>query len=84
MDSQMTTCSWEAIEDFHSLAEFERFEDWVAGQIANGNAAEVAVSAPYLDAPSFAEKWFKHLRSGQVWRLVWPDGPFTGLFDRVG
>jgi hypothetical protein len=83
MDSQIASCPWEAIEDFRSLGEFERFEAWMLNQVAQDQAAELPVTHPYLDAPSFAEKWFEHLGSGEVWRLVWPDGPFTGLFERV-
>jgi hypothetical protein len=75
--------TWEAIDDFKSLSEFNRFVSWMNEQVATGEAVEVEVAAPYLDAPSFTEKWFTHARGGQTWRIVWPDGPFTGLFERV-
>jgi hypothetical protein len=83
MDRQMKTCPWNPIDDFFSLGEFERFESWIAAQVACNEAEELAVTKPYLDAPSFKEKWFKHLGSGSVWRLVWPDGPFKGVFEAV-
>jgi hypothetical protein len=79
----MSDCTWEKIDDFQALSEFDRFAFWINEQVANGQAVEVAVTAPYLDATSFEEKWFSHKGSGQVWRLVWPDFPFTGLFERV-
>ena len=79
----MTNCPWDPIDDFRTRGEFERFESWMGAQVASGDAEEIAVARPYLHAPSFTEKWFKHLRSGSVWRLVWPDGPFTGIFERV-
>ena len=79
----MTNCIWEPIDDFCSRGEFERFENWIGKQVASGEAIEVAVTKPYLDAPAFTEKWYCHAASGDVWRLVWPDGPFTGVFEEV-
>lgn len=79
----MTACPWESIEDFQSRAEFDRFLAWMNSHVTNGEAIEVEVAAPYLGATTFMEKWFQHVGSGEVWRLVWPDGPFTGLFEQV-
>jgi hypothetical protein len=83
MDSQMKNCPWESIEDFRSLNEFERFGRWMDEQVTTGEAMEVVVARPYIDAPAFREKWYRHAASGEVWRLVWPDGPFTGVFEQV-
>jgi hypothetical protein len=83
MDSQMKNCTWESIDDFRSLGEFERFGKWMVEQVATGEAVEVMVTRPYLDAPAFREKWYCHAVSGEVWRLVWPDGSFTGVFEQV-
>ena len=79
----MTQCPWEEIQEFRSLGEFDQFVRWMDSQVASGAAQEVPVTAPYLDATTFTEKWFQHLGSGQTWRLVWPDIPFKGLFERV-
>lgn len=76
----MTVCPWDEIEGFQNRSEFDRFVAWMESQVANGESVEVEVTAPYLDATTFTEKWFKHVGSGEVWRLVWPDGPFTGPF----
>jgi hypothetical protein len=83
MDYQMSSCPWEPIEDFHSRAEFERFHLWMKSQIEAGSADETPVAKPYLGAETFTEKWFQHRESNSIWRLVWPDGPFTGLFEPV-
>lgn len=83
MDNQMKNCPWELISDFRSLNEFERFVRWIDEQVAVGEAVETTVIRPYLDAPSFREKWYRHTPSREVWRLVWPDGPFTGVFEKV-
>lgn len=79
----MKNCPWETIDDFRSLIEFERFGKWIDEQTVAGEALQVEVIRPYLDAPAFREKWYCHAASGEVWRLVWPDGPFTGLFEQV-
>lgn len=79
----MKNCTWESIDDFRSLGEFESFENWMDEQVVSGEAIEVAVTRPYLDASAFREKWYCHTTSGDVWRLVWPDGPFTGVFEEV-
>ncbi|MCZ8208819.1 MAG: hypothetical protein O9270_11590 [Aquidulcibacter sp.] len=79
----MSTCPWEKIDDFQALSEFNRFASWMNEQVAAGEAGEILVTAPYLDATTFEEKWFRHNDSGQTWRLVLPDFPFTGLFERV-
>jgi hypothetical protein len=83
MDSNMKNHQWELINDFRSLNEFEQLEKFIDVQIDIGDATEVAVEKPYLNASAFREKWYCHLASGEVWRLVWPDVPFTGLFEPV-
>ena len=82
MDREMNS-SWEKIDDFQSLGECDRFVAWMQRQVETGVAEEVAVASPYLGATTFTEEWFRHLSSGEVWRLVWPDAPFTGIFEQV-
>lgn len=79
----MKKSSWETIDGFKSLGEFKRFLSWLQEQVAVGIAQEAPVASPYLGATAFQEKWYIHLESGERWRLVWPDGPFTGLFEPV-
>jgi len=79
----MTSCAWEEISNFRSLIEFRRFVTWMEQQITAGLATEVPVGNPYSGAASLTEKWFRHIESGQIWRLIWPDGPFCGLFKQV-
>jgi len=83
MDSEIKKCSWRTIDDFTSLNEFNRFVAWVNEQVENGSAKEAPTLVPYLGGSAFEEKWLIHLESGQTWRLVWPDGPFHGLFEKV-
>ena len=80
----MKICPWEKIANFQSLSEFNRFVDWMSEHVKSGEAQEVPVGKLYLgDCAGFPEKWFLHVASGQIWRLVWPDFPFTGIFEQV-
>jgi hypothetical protein len=79
----MKTCPWEKINEFQSYSEFERFVSWIDEQVKSGVAEELLVRKPYIGATTFREKWYRHVASGKTWRLVWPDGPFTGIFEPV-
>jgi hypothetical protein len=86
-------CPWEEVDGFSSLAEFRSFERWMTGQVSGGLARQVPAASPYRPAPGsggggdetviLAEVWYLHLQSREVWRLVWPEPPFGGLFIRV-
>ena len=78
----MKACPWEEIRGFQSPGEFNRFVGWITEQAKLGTVEEVPISSPYAGA-TFQEKWFRHKESGKVWRLVWPDAPFTGVFELV-
>jgi hypothetical protein len=79
----MNESNWEKIDDFQSYSEFERFVEWTVEQVKSGVAEELPVRKPYIGASTFREKWFRHIASGRTWRLVWPDAPFTGVFEPV-
>ncbi len=76
------TSYWERIDGFRSPGEVLRFQSWIAAQVVSGMAIKVPVSAPYIGG-GFDEEWYQHLDSGEIWRLVKPDFPFTGLFQLV-
>ena len=83
-------CPWEEVDGFSSLAEFRSFERWMTGQVSGGLARQVPTASPYRpetgsagEAVILAEVWYQHLQSREVWRLVWPEPPFGGLFIRV-
>lgn len=81
--SHLNACPWEKIGSFRSCAEFERFVHWMDEQVRSATAVELPVRRPYIGATTFREKWFGHIATGMTWRLVWPDAPFTGLFEPV-
>lgn len=78
----MNNCPWETIESFTDYSEFERFVDWMASQVKDGVAVEKVPSSPYV-GPTFQQRWFEHVASNTTWRLVFPDAPFSGVFEPV-
>lgn len=78
-------CPWAEIDCFQSLVEFRSFERWMTGQVSAGMARQVPVghpTSPETQAGA-SEVWYLHVRSREVWRLVWPAPPQGGLFMRV-
>lgn len=73
---------WDEIHGFVSPGEFQRFANWIAEALEEGVLEEVDVESPYSGSPMFDERWFRS-PSLQVWRLVAPDPPFRGVFERV-
>jgi len=80
-------CPWETVDGFQNLVEFRSFERWIAGQVSAGMARQVPVTQAYAGhAPAQAdviEVWYMHVMSREVWRLVWPEPPFDGVFQRI-
>ena len=79
----MMKCPLNKIDDFQSLSEFHSFVHWIDEQVLAKTVRELPVKTPYAGATTLTEKWFFHVDSGEVWRLVWPDPPFTGVFELV-
>lgn len=76
-----TPDEWEEIQGFRSGIEFTQFEEWIAGAVEEGVIREVPVTSHY-GGSSFDEHWYR-TSNGVVWRLVDPDPPFPGVFERV-
>jgi hypothetical protein len=81
-------CPWEEVDAFISLAEFRSFERWMLGQVSGGLARQVPVASPYRHDGAgpgmvLVEVWYLHLQSRETWRLVWPEPPFDGVFQRI-
>jgi hypothetical protein len=68
------------IESFNSIYEFERFEGYIRNLVERGELTEVTVTNHYA---GFPEKWFQCTQCNQIWRLVYPDFPFKGLWDKI-
>jgi hypothetical protein len=59
---------WEEIGTFGSLRERDRFLAWMEAQIADAVAVEI--KAPAGESLEADERWFRHIPSGSLWRLV--------------
>lgn len=78
-----TTDFRQEIRGFVSPGEFERFKRYLERQVAAGAALEVDCDPAYGHGEIYGGRWFRDLESGEVWRLVAPDPPFTGVWERV-
>lgn len=72
----------EEINNFKDLNEFLRFEKWLDEHIDTGNIIEILVQSYYLGINT-KERWFKCSLNNELWRLVYPDGPFRGYWGLV-
>lgn len=70
----------EKIDEFKSIWEFERFQKYIDGLVNEGELVEIAVQKPYA---GFPEQWFRCNGCQQAWRLVHPDFPFKGVWEKV-
>ena len=82
MDNKLSCiCSVvEEINEFFSITEFERFQKYLEGFVNDGELYEISVQKRYA---GFPEKWYKCKTCPQIWRLVYPDFPFKGLWTTV-
>lgn len=71
---------FEEIEEYCSLSEFKRFQNFIKEAIDNELLIEIPVEKRY---GGFAEQWFKCTQCQGKWRLVHPDFPFKGLWAKV-
>ena len=71
----------EEIEQFRSWFHFEKFLNWIEKEKEYGSVQEIEVKETY-DC-NIEEHWFLWKANNQVWRLVYPDPPFTGFWKRV-
>jgi hypothetical protein len=74
---------WEEIHGFSSLGEYKTFCTYVEGQVTAGVARERVSDPGYKTGEIHGGRWFEDLETKEVWRLVAPDFPFKGLWERV-
>ena len=48
-----------------------------------GEYREIPPDPDYGPRMIYGGRWFEHRQSGQIWRLVAPQAPFMGLWERV-
>jgi hypothetical protein len=74
---------WYEIRDFETPGEFERFVRFLRAQVEAGAVEQVPVEPDYGPGEIYGGSWYRDCRTGEIWRLVPPDPPFLGLWERV-
>lgn len=69
------------IEAFKSIYEFEEFKTMINRMVEQNDIVEVFVEEKYSIIDVY-ERWFK-CSCGSIWRFVYPDFPFKGMFIKV-
>jgi len=78
----MEEFDWIPIDSFASPGEFSRLEKWLEVQREHGRAEEVQPKAG-PGSLYWKQRWIRHVSSGEVWVLAYPDPPFRGEFKKV-
>lgn len=73
----------ERIEGFRTPGEFAQFQKFLEGGISSGDLREIPADPTYHVGEIYGGRWFEFVADGSVWRLISPDPPFLGLFERV-
>ena len=73
----------EEIHGFASPREYQRFVDFIDQHLKAGSIQEITADKNYQRGQVYGGHWFKLLNTGEVWRLVEPDLPFRGIWERV-
>lgn len=71
------------IAEFQSPGEFTRFNTFLSDWIEKGELKEIPNDPSYHAGEIYGGRWFEVVRDKTIWRLIPPDPPFTGLFERV-
>ena len=68
--------NWErnTIGNFGSLRERDCFVAWMRSQIASGLSEEV--NPPPGESSGAGDRWFRHVPTGRLWRLVPDENPY--------
>jgi adenylate cyclase len=64
---------WEWVGSFGSLSERDRFLTWMRRQIKDGMAEEI--EAPAGEPSDAGDRWFRHIPTGSLWRLISNENP---------
>ena len=74
---------WEEIQGFQTPGEYQRFVEYIEAQARAGTARELPADPAYRRGEVYGGRWFQDVESGEIWRLIPPDPPFTGMWERV-
>ena len=74
------------IIEFSSNLEFESFESYLNKRLFENELEEIEPVEYYHGRSPFGlnkDRWFRESLNGDIWRLVPPDYPFKGFFEKV-
>lgn len=83
MNKQCRCGFLEEIHGFDSPYDFERFCAYIKSQLEAKNLVSVKCDSKYEKGLIFGGEWYKCTECNEIWRLVPPDFPFTGLWEKV-
>lgn len=84
MKNGMCDCGFlEEIHGFETPGEYDKFIVYLKTQIAKGNLERVASDDNYEKGLIYGGEWFRCLVCNEIWRIVPPDFPFRGLWEKV-
>lgn len=58
-------------------------EIYIEAQVAAGVARERVTDPSYEKGKIHGGRWFEDIETNEIWRLVPPDFPFKGLWEKV-
>ena len=74
---------FQEVRSFRSPGEYADFLSLLEISISSGDLSEVPVDPRYGPGELYGGRWFRVAETGEVWRLLEPDFPFRGRWERV-
>ncbi len=74
---------WREIHGFNSPYEFNKFIFLIEDMVAKKTVEEIAIDLEYSKGEIYGGRWFINKANGEKWRLVSPDFPFKGLWEKI-
>jgi hypothetical protein len=66
-----------------SFKGWNEFYDFVKLVESSDKFSETEVLERYSNIDSFEQRWFVYIQTNEVWRLVEPDPPFAGVWEKL-
>ena len=73
----------EEIHGFETPGEYENFMKYLDEQEAAGSIIKVDADSNYEKGLIYGGDWYKCATCNETWRIVRPDFPFRGLWEKV-
>jgi hypothetical protein len=84
MKERTCACGFlEEINGFETPGEYERFRKYIDEQVAGGALIKVEADSNYEKGLIYGGEWFKCTTCNETWRMIPPDFPFRGLWEKI-